>query len=302
MTELAVSANDSKIALVDGVVRGVVCDDQMMPSKYRSWSGSSGSWYQPGAVGVLMQAGSHADRRRRGRTPAPTSDPRGELGHRRGDHGRLHDVVEVAGALAELIEKVLCEDFHDVDISRARVVLVEQAPELLGPFSPRSRRYARRELERHGVEVLVGEAVQRVGEDEVALASGEVIRTRALVWAAGVKAGALADRLGLATARGGRVTVEADLSMGLPGTAVIGMPDPAITQSRDRIRAAVLNSGHRWPDRRITLALSPAALRKSGAGRQCRALEGLRHLGKLLGCRPCLRQIPCCKLDFNRRL
>ncbi len=72
--------------------------------------------------------------------------------------------------------------------------------------------------------------------------------------------------VGLTGVTGQLVTVEADLSAGLPGTAVIGMPDPAITQSRDRIRAAILNSGHRWPDRRITLALSPAGLRKSGAG------------------------------------
>lgn len=62
------------------------------------------------------------------------------------------------------------------------------------------------------------------------------------------------------------VTVEADLAPGLPGTTVIGMGDAAVNQARDRIRAAVLNSGHRWPDRRITLALSPAALPKRGAG------------------------------------
>ncbi|HEY5880835.1 MAG TPA: YifB family Mg chelatase-like AAA ATPase [Nakamurella sp.] len=72
--------------------------------------------------------------------------------------------------------------------------------------------------------------------------------------------------VGLTGVTGQLVTVEADLSAGLPGTAVIGLPDPAIIQSRDRIRAAILNSGHRWPDRRITLALSPAGLRKSGAG------------------------------------
>lgn len=65
---------------------------------------------------------------------------------------------------------------------------------------------------------------------------------------------------------GGLVAVEADLAAGLPGTTVIGMVDAAISQARDRVRAAVQNSGVRWPDRRITLALSPASLRKSGAG------------------------------------
>lgn len=62
------------------------------------------------------------------------------------------------------------------------------------------------------------------------------------------------------------IAVEADLAMGLPGTTVIGLGDAAVTQARDRVRSAVLNSGERWPDRRITLALSPAGLPKRGAG------------------------------------
>lgn len=62
------------------------------------------------------------------------------------------------------------------------------------------------------------------------------------------------------------VQVEADLASGLPGTTVIGLGDAAVYQARDRVRAAVMNSGHKWPDKRITLALSPAALPKKGAG------------------------------------
>ncbi|MEO5833450.1 MAG: YifB family Mg chelatase-like AAA ATPase [Nakamurella sp.] len=62
------------------------------------------------------------------------------------------------------------------------------------------------------------------------------------------------------------VSVEADLANGLPGTTVIGMGDIAVQQSRDRVKAAVVNSGQTWPDRRITLALSPASLRKNGSG------------------------------------
>jgi magnesium chelatase family protein len=62
------------------------------------------------------------------------------------------------------------------------------------------------------------------------------------------------------------IAVEADIANGLPGTTVIGLGDTAVTQSRDRVRAAVLNAGHRWPPRRITLALSPAGIPKRGAG------------------------------------
>jgi len=62
------------------------------------------------------------------------------------------------------------------------------------------------------------------------------------------------------------VAVEADLANGLPGTTVIGLGDVAVTQARDRVRSAIVNTGQRWPDKRITLALSPAALPKRGAG------------------------------------
>lgn len=62
------------------------------------------------------------------------------------------------------------------------------------------------------------------------------------------------------------VSVEADLANGLPGTTVIGMGDTAVLQARDRVRAAVVNSGEKWPERKITLALSPASLRKQGSG------------------------------------
>ncbi|MEZ5143056.1 MAG: FAD-dependent oxidoreductase [Acidimicrobiales bacterium] len=101
--------------------------------------------------------------------------------------------VEVAGALTELIDKVLADDFHDLDVHRARVVMVEQSDGLLAAFGGRSQRYARRELERHGVELRFGTAVQRVTAEQVELSDGTVLPTRTLVWAAGVKANPLAD-------------------------------------------------------------------------------------------------------------
>ncbi len=61
------------------------------------------------------------------------------------------------------------------------------------------------------------------------------------------------------------VEVEADLALGLPGLTLTGLPDAALGQARDRVRAAVVNSGHAWPQRRITLGLSPAWLPKHGS-------------------------------------
>lgn len=62
------------------------------------------------------------------------------------------------------------------------------------------------------------------------------------------------------------VEVEAHLASGLPGLCLVGLPDPAVNESRDRVRAAVVNSGLRWPGTRITVGLSPAWLPKRGPG------------------------------------
>lgn len=62
------------------------------------------------------------------------------------------------------------------------------------------------------------------------------------------------------------VEVEADLASGLPGLAITGLPDTSLHEARDRVKAAVVNSGVEWPSKRITLGLSPAALPKRGSG------------------------------------
>jgi len=62
------------------------------------------------------------------------------------------------------------------------------------------------------------------------------------------------------------VEVEADLADGLPGFVIVGLPDAALTEARDRVRAAIVNSGQAWPQRRMTLGLSPATLPKHGSG------------------------------------
>ena len=69
----------------------------------------------------------------------------------------------------------------------------------------------------------------------------------------------------LAGSVGHLVTVEADLACGLPATILIGLPDTALREARDRMRAAIINSGERWPDSKITVNLSPASLPKRGS-------------------------------------
>ncbi|GIE84136.1 YifB family Mg chelatase-like AAA ATPase [Actinoplanes regularis] len=72
--------------------------------------------------------------------------------------------------------------------------------------------------------------------------------------------------VGLIGVTGRLVEVEADLSVGLPAVVLTGLPDTALHEARDRVRAAVVNSGCDWPNRRITVNLLPAALPKHGSG------------------------------------
>jgi magnesium chelatase family protein len=61
------------------------------------------------------------------------------------------------------------------------------------------------------------------------------------------------------------VEIEADITGGLPGVHLVGLPDAALQESRDRVRAAITNCGNSWPMSRLTLALSPATLPKTGS-------------------------------------
>jgi magnesium chelatase family protein len=66
--------------------------------------------------------------------------------------------------------------------------------------------------------------------------------------------------------QGHLVQVEADIANGLVGMILVGLPDTALREARDRIRSAIVNSGEQWPQRRITVGLSPASLPKRGSG------------------------------------
>ncbi|GHH76699.1 hypothetical protein GCM10018781_48410 [Kitasatospora indigofera] len=62
------------------------------------------------------------------------------------------------------------------------------------------------------------------------------------------------------------VEVQADLEPGVAAFSLVGLPDKALSEARDRVRAAVVNSGEPWPQRKLTVGLSPASVPKSGSG------------------------------------
>ncbi len=77
----------------------------------------------------------------------------------------------------------------------------------------------------------------------------------------------LGESLGVALVGldGHLVRVEVDIADGLPGYVLLGLPDAALTESRDRVRSALVNSSENWPNRKVTVSLSPAWLPKSGS-------------------------------------
>jgi len=131
--------------------------------------------------------------------------------------------VEMAGALSELIRLVLVKDYPRLNIKDVRVLLLEATDRLLGTMPARLRAAAAETLWRKHVEVRFGAAVQDYDGSRLSLKSGEVIPARTLVWAAGAQAASLTTRLGLPTARQGRVVVEPTLAVaGRPEVFVIG--------------------------------------------------------------------------------
>jgi magnesium chelatase family protein len=77
---------------------------------------------------------------------------------------------------------------------------------------------------------------------------------------------AIAKCISLIGLNGSVIDVEADIGIGLPGYTLLGLPDAALSESRDRVRAALINSGEIWPNKRVTISLSPAWLPKRGSG------------------------------------
>ena len=130
--------------------------------------------------------------------------------------------VELAGTIAELAHRTLARDFRNIDPRSAKIILVEAGPHVLPVFHESLRAYAAGALARLGVDVHVGAAVTECDEHGV-VAGGERIEAATVIWAAGVAASPVGRWLGLPTDGGGRVAVDADLSVpGRPEIFVIG--------------------------------------------------------------------------------
>jgi NADH dehydrogenase len=120
--------------------------------------------------------------------------------------------VELAGTLAEIARHTLPREFRRSDPRRANVLLVEAGPRLLPAFAPDLSDKARHQLEKLGVEVRTGTAVTAIDEQGVVLGE-QPLAARTVLWAAGVAASPLGQRLETPLDRAGRVQVAPDLSL-----------------------------------------------------------------------------------------
>jgi NADH dehydrogenase len=131
--------------------------------------------------------------------------------------------VEMAGALAELIGHVLRKDYPMLDVSLARIILVEATGTLLAAFPESIQRAARKRLERMGVEIRLNSPVEAVENGVITFKDGTSVEAALAVWAAGVRASELADALHVETGRNARVKVLPTLDVpGHPEVFVIG--------------------------------------------------------------------------------
>ncbi|PKN36446.1 MAG: FAD-dependent oxidoreductase [Deltaproteobacteria bacterium HGW-Deltaproteobacteria-10] len=121
--------------------------------------------------------------------------------------------VEYSGALTELIHGPLIKDYHGIDFSETRIILLEAAEQLVSAMPANIRDYAARQLREMGVDVRLKSVVAEVFPDRVVLKGADNIETNTVVWTAGVKGEGLAAASNIPVTRDGRVTVSKTLQI-----------------------------------------------------------------------------------------
>ena len=130
--------------------------------------------------------------------------------------------VELAAALAIFIRDSLRSEFRRIDPTSARIVLIDAGRRVLGTFAPGLSEAAERHLQKLGVEIHLGHAVEKIDEDGV-IVTGERIASKTVIWTAGVAPSPAGKWLGAETDRAGRVRINHDLSVpGNPEIFVVG--------------------------------------------------------------------------------
>ncbi|BDS07896.1 NADH dehydrogenase [Oceaniferula spumae] len=123
--------------------------------------------------------------------------------------------VELAGAYSDLARRALKTNYRRLDINKLRVLLIQSGDRILKPFDPDQSEYTKEQLEKVGVEIILGHRVTGVEKHTLTFDDAPAIHAETLIWAAGVGASPLTKMLGVETDRGGRVVTNQDLT--IPG-------------------------------------------------------------------------------------
>jgi NADH dehydrogenase FAD-containing subunit len=191
--------------------------------------------------------------------------------------------VEMAAALAVMVQKTLWSDFKRIDPSSARIVLVDMSNRVLGTFAESISDDAKEHLQRLGVDVRLGKAVDQIDESGI-VTGGERIASRTVIWTAGVAPSPAGKWLGVETDRAGRVKVGSDCSVpGHPELFVVG--DTASHQQDGKplpgVAQVAMQQGRyvgRLIDRRISGATAPAPFRYFDKGNMAVVGQGFAVL------------------------
>src|SRR2546429_5997003 len=124
----------------------------------------------------------------------------------------------MAAALAIFVRTSLRSEFRRIDPTSARIVLIDASRKVLGTFAPSLSDAAEEHLQKLGVEIHLGQAVEKIDSEGVIVA-GERIASKTVIWTAGVTSSPAGKWLGAQTDRAGRVRVQPDLSV--PGNPEI---------------------------------------------------------------------------------
>jgi NADH:ubiquinone reductase (H+-translocating) len=131
--------------------------------------------------------------------------------------------VEVAGALADMINVTVPAEYRNLDATKARIHLLDHGDALLRAFSDKAHDYVAKVLTERGVVLNLRTGVTEVGTGHALLSDGTVIPTRCVVWGGGITGALVAANCGVGLGHGARIDVKPDLALdGSPGVYVVG--------------------------------------------------------------------------------
>lgn len=156
--------------------------------------------------------------------------------------------VEVSGALADLRNHTLCKDYPELDFSQMKIYLLEGTGKTLGMMSEKSSQQSQQYLEKMGIEVKLNSIMKDYDGEQVVLQDGTVIRSKTVIWAAGVKGNVPAGIDPSLVVRGNRIKV--DRYNKVNGTAniyaigdIASMTTPVYPNGHPQLANVAINQG-----------------------------------------------------------